>query len=171
MEDVDIFRTKLPGVLSAYQPQDIYNADETPLYYLALPDRTLVGRKEQPFGSKVSRNRLTVLLAGNAAGGKLPPLVVGKYANPRCFRGLHTSCLPCKYASSKNAWMTKLIFEEWLTDLNRKMQIEGRHVLLFLDNASAHKTTRCFSNVELKFLPPNATSVIQPIDQGNNLNF
>ncbi|KAH9367837.1 hypothetical protein HPB48_003118 [Haemaphysalis longicornis] len=39
---------------------------------------------------------------------------------------------------------------------------------LLLDNSSAHRPgrQRQLTNVELKFFPPNCTSLIQPLDQG-----
>jgi len=62
------------------------------------------------------------------------------------------------------------IFEEWLLDFNNKMKNESRKVLLLVDNAGGHNISlelkNKLTNVELYFLPPNTTSVIQPCDQG-----
>nr|CCA18857.1 PREDICTED: similar to Tigger transposable elementderived protein 6 putative [Albugo laibachii Nc14] len=46
------------------------------------------------------------------------------------------------------------------------MQKEGRHLLLILDSASAHCTQTLLINVEIDMLPPNTTSVLQPMDAG-----
>jgi len=47
---------------------------------------------------------------------------------------------------------------------------ESRKVLLLVDNAGGHNISlelkHKLTNVELYFLPPNTTSVIQPCDQG-----
>nr|CCA15957.1 PREDICTED: tigger transposable element derived 6like putative [Albugo laibachii Nc14] len=62
--------------------------------------------------------------------------------------------------------MTRALFQEGLDELNERMRKEGRHVLLLLDNASAHCTEKLLSNVEIEMLPPKTTSVLQPMDAG-----
>ena len=42
----------------------------------------------------------------------------------------------CTYRSNTKAWMTQTIFLEWLEDFDSR--IVNRHVLLILDNCSAH---------------------------------
>ena len=42
-------------------------------------------------GVKTAKERITVLLCASATGEKLKPLVIGRSANPRCFRGLNMS--------------------------------------------------------------------------------
>ena len=55
--------------------------------------------------------------------------------------------------------------EEWLMKLNKKMAIQKRHILLFMDNATSHPNLK-LSNTQLIFLPPRTTSELQPLDQG-----
>ncbi len=62
--------------------------------------------------------------------------------------------------------MTAQLFEEVLTDVNRKMVKEGRNIVLLIDNAPSHPKDLHFSNIKLIFLPANTTSVLQPLDQG-----
>jgi hypothetical protein len=57
------------------------------------------------------------------------------------------------------------MFEEWLEDLNHMMRKQNRKILL-LDKATSHSVTKIMSNVEVKFLPPNLTPEVQPLDQG-----
>ncbi|CAG8787705.1 15954_t:CDS:1, partial [Acaulospora morrowiae] len=41
----------------------------------------------------------------------------------------------------------------------------GRNVLLIMDNCPAHVAgTLDIANIEVKFLPPNTTSKLQPLD-------
>ncbi|KAK2176478.1 hypothetical protein NP493_662g01140 [Ridgeia piscesae] len=68
----------LPELTAGYLPADIYNADETGLYYRALPERSMVVRGDPRKGIKTSKKRVTVLLACSAAGEKLKPLLIGK---------------------------------------------------------------------------------------------
>ena len=93
-------------------------------------------------------------------------LIVGKSKDPRCFRGQRV--LPVTYTNSGNAWMTGDIFRQWLKDFNRDMGRQKRKILLLIDNCSAHPQDAAdhLPNIQMEFLPPNTTSVIQPCDQG-----
>jgi hypothetical protein len=59
---------KLPEILKNFSPQDIYNADETGLFYRATPDGSLCYKRETLEGSKKSMDRITVLCCCNMAG-------------------------------------------------------------------------------------------------------
>ena len=74
---------RLPVITEGYQLADIYNADETGLYFRALPNRTMVVHDDPRKGIKTSKERITVLLACSADGEKLKPLVIAKSDNPR----------------------------------------------------------------------------------------
>ena len=127
----------LPGLLRDYDANDIYNADETALYFRALPDGTLAFKSESSGGSKKSKERVTVLVATNMTGtDRRKLLVIGKSREPRCFRWRKS--LPVTYQSSGNAWMTSDIFRRWLQALNRDMARQRRNILLLVDNCSAH---------------------------------
>ena len=58
------------------------------------------------------------------------------------------------------------IFEEWVRKLERTFQMEGRKIALLIDNCPAHPSVSDLTNVQLVFLPPDTTSVLQPMDQG-----
>lgn len=109
----------------------------------------------------------------NAAGDKEAPIVIWKSENPRCFRGMVRSGLPVKYYSHKKAWMMGEILDSVLTIFNRKMSVQKRSVILFLDNAGCHPEDLKgkYSNVKIVFLPPNTTSRLQPLDLGIIENF
>lgn len=159
-------KTVLMNLLKKYYPADVFNADETGLFFKCLPNKTLAFKHEKCHGGKRSKERLTVMVASNMAGTeKLPLLVIGKSKNPRCFKG--TKSLGVNYTNNKRAWMTSEIFEKWLLDLNRKFAMQKRKVLLFIDNCPAHpKNIQNLTNIELVYFPPNLTSVLQPMDQG-----
>ena len=57
-------------------------------FYKCLPDRTHVFKNETCAGGKMSKERLSVLVAASMAGEKLPLLVIGKAAKPRCFKNV-----------------------------------------------------------------------------------
>ena len=50
-----------PKLIATYSPEDVYNADETGLYFRALPEHTYMFQKESTQGCKTSKERLTVL--------------------------------------------------------------------------------------------------------------
>ena len=157
---------EIPKLLEEYSPKDIYNADETGLYYRAMPDGSLTFRSENLVGSKRAMDRITVLCCANMTGEhKMELLVIGKSAKPRCFKGVSMSSLPVQYHANKKAWMTSFIFSNWIINWNDELKKNNRKILLLVDNCSAHPQLD-LSNIELKFLPPNTTSITQPMDMG-----
>lgn len=90
----------------------LYNADETALFWKLLPEKTFVSFQEKTApGRKLEKQRLTFLACTNASGNhKVKPLVIGKAKNPRAFRNFS---LPVDYNNSKSAWMTESIFKTW----------------------------------------------------------
>ena len=158
----------LKSKCETYPLERIYNMDETGLFYRLEPDRTLATKRLA--GRKKNKERLTVALCANADGShKLDPLIIGKFAKPRCFANININSLPVTYRNNKKAWMLTTIFQEWLQEFSK--QVARRHknecVLLFLDNCPSHKTDGVvLSNVDIHFLPPNTTAKIQPMDAG-----
>ena len=155
------FETTLPTLLSNYKLEDIFNADEFGLFYRCLSNKTLHLKSEKCSGGKNSKIRIIGLAAANSVGGKLP---IGKSKAPTCFKDV--TSLPCRYRSQKKSWMDSTLFEEWVRELDGKFQKENRKIALIIDNCPAHPTIADLSNVKLIFLPPNTTSVSQPMDQG-----
>ena len=51
----------LPDLTAGYTLVDIYNADETGLYYRALPDHSMVVRDDPQKGIKTSKERVTAV--------------------------------------------------------------------------------------------------------------
>jgi hypothetical protein len=59
---VDDFRSKLGTLVANYKPEDVFNADETGLFFRTLPDKTLGVKGEACKGGKLAKERVTVLL-------------------------------------------------------------------------------------------------------------
>lgn len=89
-DEMNEWKNKLSNLLNDYSPDQIYNADETGLFFRLLPDKTLEFKDVKCSGGKQSKERLTALVCANMSGNdKLPILVIGKSKNPRCFKKLN----------------------------------------------------------------------------------
>ena len=76
---IEEWTNRLSTIIDGFNPNDVFNADETGLFYRATPDRSLVLSKEECKGGKKSKEKLTVLLCSNLAETeKLKPIVIGK---------------------------------------------------------------------------------------------
>jgi hypothetical protein len=147
--------------------KDIFNLDETALFYKLLPNRTL---SDGPVsGKKVSKERITIAFIASANGEKIRPIVIGKHQKPRCFGKWNPNSVVDYYFNS-TAWMTMEIWEKWLLNFNQSRINHGREALLIVDNAGGHNLSselkKKLTHVTVEFLEPNTTSAIQPCDQG-----
>ncbi|XP_071508679.1 tigger transposable element-derived protein 4-like [Diadema antillarum] len=162
---VDDWKQRLPELCADYDLRDIYNMDETGLFFKASVDSTLHFKGTDCSGGKRSKERITLMLCANAVGEKEPAMIIGKSIKPRCFGRIERKDLPVDYHANKKAWMTSNLFELFMTKLNEKMKRQRRKILMLLDNAPSHPHLQ-LSHIKLVFLPPNTTSVTQPMDQG-----
>jgi hypothetical protein len=98
-----------------YTIQQIFNVDETGLFWKKMPDRTYISKEEKTMtGFKAAKDRLTLLLGANAAGDcKLKLLLVYRSENPLAFKGLSEATLPFHFCSNPKAWMTIALFKDW----------------------------------------------------------
>ena len=157
--------SKISSLCEGYTPSDIFNMDETGIFYKSGKKTTLHASGSDCAGGKHAKDRITVALCASMAGEKLKPLVIGKFENPRCFSKIDKRHLPVTYKFNKKSWMNSKIFEDWLKSVDSQMRRQGRKILLFVDNAPSHPHIDV-KNVKLRFLPPNTTALIQPMDQG-----
>ena len=94
--------------------------------------------------------------------------VIGKSKTPRCLQKkykMQVKDMSVDWYASKNAWMTGEIHHQIMTKLNNEMRLSNHHILYVCDNASSHQV-REYSHIKFLMLPPNATSIMQPLDQG-----
>jgi len=145
-EVVENWKATVPTLIEGYELRNIFNSDETGLFWRGLPNKTLATRKDSCKGGKAAKERLTVLLTASVTGEKLPPLIIWKSLMPRCFNKSIPSGI--QWYANKSAWMTSDIFEDYLGKLNERMPQENRNIILFLDNAPVHPAPS-LSNVKL----------------------
>ncbi len=124
---------------------------------------------------KKSKEHLFITLYVNADRSyKLPPLVIGKYANLRCFKNINIDNLPIIYQNNVKAWMLTTLFQEWLQKFDYQVGIKYNKqcVLLLLDNYTSHKLENLIlENVEVYFLPFNTTSKLQSMNSEIIMSF
>jgi hypothetical protein len=76
---IDDWKSRLRNIIEDYDPVDIFNMDETGLFYKLMPDKSLTVDKNDCKGGKKSKERYTVMLCTNWTGvEKLKPVVIGK---------------------------------------------------------------------------------------------
>ncbi|XP_068216342.1 tigger transposable element-derived protein 1-like [Palaemon carinicauda] len=74
---------------------------------------------------------------------------------------------------NQKAWITKMLTSNWfhqcfIPQVSQYLLEKGLpfKILLLMDNAGGHATDLSREGVQVEFLPPNTTSLIQPMDQG-----
>jgi hypothetical protein len=141
-----------------------------------MPLRTYISKKEKSASDfKASKIEIHCLLGGNANGDKkLRPMLVYRSENPHALKNVAKSSLPVIRKSHRKVWVTKHIFRDWFVDYfvpeittYCNENNTAFKVLLILDNAAAHDlyyVSMC-PNINIVFLPPRTTSLMQPSDQ------
>jgi DDE superfamily endonuclease/Tc5 transposase DNA-binding domain len=149
--------------ITKYQLKDVYNMDETGLFYNMTPDYTIAQRRIE--GSKKDKTRITIAFTCNADGSdRFKPLFIGHAAKPRCFERKTGEQHGFWYFNNKKAWMTGVYFQKYLQQFDYYVK---RPVLLLIDNAPSHITEGLqLRYVKVMCLPPNTTSKYQPLDAG-----
>lgn len=158
----------LQTIAGEFQEEDIYNMDETGLYWKMMPSRGL-SAQAQP-GIKKEKARITLAFCVNATGSdRFPVWIIGKSKTPRALRNINFSTMGAQWRWNKKAWMNTTIMVEWLHAFYQHIG-STRQVLLTMDNFSAHYSAIELHppplNIRICWLPANSTSRFQPLDQG-----
>jgi hypothetical protein len=168
---VDTFKTIIEE--GGYMPEQVFNMDETGLFWKRMPSRTFIMKDEATAsGFKAQKDRVTLILCGNTAGHMIKPALIYKAKNPRALKNKDKNELPVYWMHHPKAWITKLLTSDWFhhcfipeTKLYLAKKSLPFKVLLIMDNAGGHAIDLSYDGVQIEFLPPNTTSLIQPMDQ------
>ena len=165
MEGIDEIIEQIVERIKLYELRDIYNMDETGLFYRMSPDKIIATRQIE--GSKKDKTRMTIAFTCNVDGSdRFAPFFIGHYQKPHCFGRKTGEEHGYWYTSNTNAWMTGPLFKEYIQRLSRHIG-SNRKILLLIDNASSHIYRNVdVLNIEIVCLPPNTTSRLQPLDAG-----
>ena len=132
---------------SRTKPQDVFNMDETGLYWMRAPKRTLSDQRRS--GQKVAKERITIALMANADGSeKLKPLCINTAETPRAFLGARVGGPRSAkqrwevkehvyWEFNPKAWMNSVVFERFMTVLNSRFKRENRQVHLCVRRGAA----------------------------------
>jgi len=148
--DYSDFKMEISSKIEIYSEENVYNMDETGLFYKSIPSKTLY-RRIRP-GNKNFKDRLSIMLYSNFTGTDKKMMIIGKFKSQRCFKKTNVTSL-VNYKASKRAWMTGDIFTSWLLEWDDELKRQKRKILLILDNCPGHKTNFKPSYIELLFLP------------------
>lgn len=148
----------LPKLIEGYDPNDVFNADETTLLYKVVPP-LLTGN--HPHSTTASKDKLTLLFLCNSTGNEKKVFAIGNVPNPPCFEKEAT---PLPYYSSENALMTDWIWCDILQKLDQSLG--KRKIILFVDREACHNSKIPLQNIKLAFIPPNSSNMFQPLNQG-----
>ncbi|KAL2098487.1 hypothetical protein ACEWY4_004967 [Coilia grayii] len=157
-----------------YKPEQVFNMDETTLFWKRMPSRTSIMQDEAKApGFKAQKDRVTLVMCGNAAGFMIKPGLIYRSKNPRALKNKNKNALPVYWMYNAKAWMTKSVNVDWFKQcfiLEVKRYLRGKGLdfkaFLLVDNAGGHADDLSYEGVQIEFLPPNTTSLIQPMDQG-----
>ncbi|TEA28738.1 hypothetical protein DBR06_SOUSAS23710005, partial [Sousa chinensis] len=149
-----------------YLPKQVFNVDETQLYWKRMRDRSYISKEEKLMpGYKAAKDRLTLLFGGNASGDmKQKPLLVYHSENPRAHKNTAKGSLPIVWKSNPKASVTQATFQDWFFHhfilevekycLEKDAQF---NILLLLNNVLGHPPfmDHFHPNIKVVYLPPN----------------
>ena len=112
---VDLIKAEI----KKYHPNDIYNLDESALFYQLIPSKSFGTQNFKGFGQ--IKKRVTICFGVNATGKhRLKSLVIGTAKSPRCFKQF-TNTNIIDYCSNDSAWMTSKVFGDYIKQLDKKI--------------------------------------------------
>lgn len=98
-----------------YKPEQVFNADETALFWKRMPNKTFISKNEKSaHGFKAAKDRVTLMLCSNASGDcVIKPLMLYRSLNPGALKNQNKDDLPVFWRANKKAWVTSAIFCDW----------------------------------------------------------
>ncbi|KAF0737454.1 hypothetical protein Ae201684_006615 [Aphanomyces euteiches] len=149
-----------------YALKDIFSMDETGLFFRISPH--VFADHDNLEVHFAQESKLTVALTCNADGSEmLEPFIIGDLSPPKDWRSQSAEKLGFNYVHNAKSKMTVYIFQNWLRDLNARMQFAQRSILLLIDNAPSHIVVGLeLSNVRLIVFPHTMGSKAQPMHCG-----
>ncbi|KAJ4426521.1 hypothetical protein ANN_27335 [Periplaneta americana] len=154
----------------SYPLHQISNADETPVFWDMPSNMTVDNKGAKSISLRTTGNekqRITVMLAVTADGGKLPPYVILKrktMPKENLPKGLVIRC-------QEKGWMTTELMVDWLATVwnRRPGALLCKRAMLVLDAFKGHLTPEVKKKItalktDLVVIPGGMTSKLQVLD-------
>ena len=128
-------------IINQYDAENVYNMDETGLFFRLLPRYSLLMPDEDistTRGKKKSKDRVSLVVCANSTGThKIPCTMIGKAKKPACMKD--RNC-PVPYLNQAKAWMDVQTCWKWFNEVfvPEVKKRTGRPILLLMDNAPGH---------------------------------
>ena len=172
--NVDMFYSNVHEVLTKYkfQPNNIWNCDETGVTTVQTPEHVIAGKGERQVASVTSAERgtlVTMCNAVNASGASIPPF----YIFPRVhFKEifLRNGAPGCVGTAQSTGWMVEVTFVEWFRHFVKCVRPSKEvPALLILDNHETHMSIEFINlaaenGVVVITIPPHTSHKLQPLD-------
>ncbi|XP_068210919.1 titin homolog [Palaemon carinicauda] len=159
-----------------YDHRQVFSCSETGLFWKRMPFRTYIHKRaKRTLGFKEWKDRLSVVLCGNAAGHMIKPGVVYRMKNPCALKDKYKWTLPVFWQQNAKAELTASLFKQWfrgcfVPEVKLYLEKEGLpfNVLLVIGNAPSHPQDIIIENehVRVEFLPANVSPIVLPLEQG-----
>ncbi len=177
--DIQLQMNQILNNIKGVQQHLIFNLDEFGLYFKNGGNRTIQNIHSSKHRKVIDKNRISVVLLVNAAGGKEIMYIIGKSKRPRGVNIEGIKQLGINYLSQLNSWQDEETMGVILDQLNDRAQRANATYYLLMDNCSSHLAAvnkRCIKtsnngiyylkHLIVQYFPPNSTAVTQPIDHG-----
>jgi hypothetical protein len=97
---------ELYSIIAQYDPENVYNMDETGLFFRLLPKYSILMPNEDissTRGKKKAKDCVSLIVCANVSGThKIPCIIIGKSKEPTCIKDQHW---PVPYFNQAKAWM------------------------------------------------------------------
>lgn len=152
------------------RPNCIYNCDESGFRSDPTTSKVVTSRGEpaKRVTGGNARKTTTVLACVNAAGQKLPPLILHK--GKRLWNNMigENAFYGTSYSVTENGWMTEIASYNWFKNKFITEVVE-RPILLIYDGHLSHvglNLIKCAIDAQVTIikLPPHTSHILQPLD-------
>ena len=155
-------------------PSCVWNMDETSLSLEHTPTNVVAKRGSRviPGRTANSKETITVLPCVNAAGGKMPPLIIVKGKTSHSLRAFNTHEGPegAFWTYQAKAYMDDDMGTVWFRDVFLPNCGDIRPQFLLMDNHHSHETLGLLeiaseNEIHVLAFPPNSTHYLCPLDR------
>ncbi|XP_051934853.1 tigger transposable element-derived protein 1-like isoform X3 [Hippocampus zosterae] len=168
----ETFKSIIEG--GGYKPEQVFNMDETALYWKSISSRTtIMDEGARASGFQAPKDRLSLIMCVNAAGYMIKPALICKSKNPRSLKNKNKNLLPVYWMHNPRGWISKVLTCDWfyhcfIPAVKVYLVQAGFEfkVLLLMDNTGGHTLNLSHKGVRIEFLPRNAAPSFHPMAQG-----